>query len=328
MEPHRRGFIAWRDAGRTAVQLALVTLLATTAASVGCAPGGASQAPDLIWGEQGVAAGRLQKPRAIAIDAQGRLFLVDMLARIQRYDLDGNFELGWMTPASKNGRPCGLTMARDGDLLVADTHYYRVLRYSPDGVLREDRTIGGTAGEGPGEFGFVTDAVEDSAGNMYVGEYGQNDRIQKFDPEGNYLLQWGSLGEEPGQFRRPQNLDVDAFDRVWAVDACNHRVQVFDGEGRLQMVWGVEGSEPGQLYYPYDLVLDLGSDPSSGFVYVCEYGNNRVQKFTWDGRSVACWGVQGRGPGELFNPWAMARDAQGRFHVVDSSNHRVQRIAF
>ena len=80
-------------------------------------------------------------------------------------------------------------------------------------------------------------------------------------------------------------------------------------------------SEPGQLAYPYGLVLD-----GQGHVYVCEFGNHRVQKFTLDGKSLGCWGTHGREPGELHNPWAVVRDSRGRIHVLDSSNHRVQRI--
>ena len=54
-----------------------------------------------------------------------------------------------------------------GRLLVADTHYYRVLIYAADGELLE--TIGGRQGHGPGEFGLVTDAVQDSKGDAASG---------------------------------------------------------------------------------------------------------------------------------------------------------------
>ncbi len=278
---------------------------------------------DLIWGQRGISAGRLQKPRAIAIDEEDRLYLVDITARIQVFDADGNYSHGWKTPASKNGRPSGLTIDRAGRLLVADTHYYRVLVYDTEGNPIESATIGGTLGREPGEFGFVTDAVDDSLGNRYVAEYGDFDRIQKFSPSGEFLLQWGTHGAEPGQFRRPQNLAVDKQDHIWVADACNHRIQVFDSDGQLLKYWGEEGSEVGQLYYPYDLVLD-----GEGHLYVCEYGNHRVQKFTIDGESVDCWGTFGRGPGQLHNPWALARDSRGRLHVLDSGNHRVQRVIF
>ncbi len=282
---------------------------------------------DLIWGKAGITDGRLQKPRAIAIDSRDQLYIVDMTARIQVFDVDGKFLRGWKTPVSKNGRPSGLTIDRAGRLLVADTHYYRMLVYAASGEPVEAATIGGTLGREPGEFGFVTDVVEDSSGNYYIGEYGDFDRIQKFSHDGEFLLQWGSHGSEPGQFRRPQNMALQQVDneqdRIWVVDACNHRIQVFDTDGELLLHWGEEGSEIGQLYYPYDLALD-----GQGHVYVCEYGNHRVQKFTLDGKSVASWGRQGRGPGELHNPWALAIDSLGRLHVLDSNNHRVQRAVF
>ncbi|MEM8946626.1 MAG: NHL repeat-containing protein [Planctomycetota bacterium] len=278
---------------------------------------------DHIWGRAGITDGKLQKPRAVAIDDQDRLYIVDMTARIQVFDTEGRFLNGWKTPVSKNGRPSGLTVDRKGRLLVADTHYYRMLVYDSDGNRIESDTIGGTMGRAPGEFGFVTDIVEDSQGNYFIGEYGDFDRIQKFSHDGEFLLQWGTHGSEPGQFRRPQNMAIDQQDRIWVVDACNHRIQAFSTEGELLMLWGEEGSDVGQLYYPYDLAFD-----GRGHIYVCEYGNHRVQKFTLDGKPVASWGRHGRGPGELHNPWALARDSRGRLHVLDSNNHRVQRAIF
>ena len=106
-------------------------------------------------------------------------------------------------------------------------------------------------GPGPGEFGWVTDVAEDSRRqSIYVSEYGDNDRIQKFSPDGEFLLQWGGTGEEPGQFRRPQSMAIDDQDRIWVADACNHRIQVFDSEGKLIKHWGEEGSAPGNCTIP------------------------------------------------------------------------------
>jgi DNA-binding beta-propeller fold protein YncE len=260
----------------------------------------------------------------MAIDGEDQLYIVDMTARIQVFDRDGNFMRVWQTPQWKNGKPTGLSFNRDGNLLVADTHYFRMLVYTPEGKLLPEQTIGGTPGRGPGQFGLVTDAVQDSKGNYYIAEYGQYDRIQKFSRDGRFLLQWGGHGSEPGQFVRPQNLEVDENDHVWVTDACNHRIQVFDATGdrvRRTRLWGTPGRQPGQLRYPYDLALD-----GKGHVYVCEWGNHRIQKLTLDGQSVAIWGTSGRGPGELHHPWALVRDRRGRIHVLDTYNHRVQRI--
>jgi sugar lactone lactonase YvrE len=269
----------------------------------------------------GAGNGQFSKPRAIAIDSSDQLYIVDMTARIQVFDADGKFIRAWQTPAHANGRPTGLTISTDGNLLVADTHYYRILTYTPQGQLLTAATLGGTMGQGPGEFGFVTDAVRDAVGNYFVSEYGEFDRIQKFSPDREFLLEWGGHGSEPGKFLRPQHLEFDADGLLWVADSCNHRIQVFDSEGKVVKMWGQQGIAPGQLKYPYCLVLD-----GKGHVYVCEYGNHRVQKFTLDGKSVACWGREGRKPGQLFNPWALVLDSQGRVHVLDSNNHRVQRI--
>jgi DNA-binding beta-propeller fold protein YncE len=255
----------------------------------------------------------------MAIDRFDRIYVVDMTARIQVFDADGRFSHGWRTPDHQMGKPTGLSVTRDGQLLVADTHYYQVLVYSSEGKLA--RKIGGTPGHGPGEFGLVTDAVEDSGGNLYVSEYGEYDRIQKFAPTGEFVLQWGGHGSEPGQFRRPQNLAVDEQDRIWVADACNHRIQVFDTQGKLIRIWGTSGSAPGELYYPYDLV-----HAKDGTVYVSEFGNHRIQRFTREGESLGCWGVHGQQDGELHNPWALVCDSQGRMHVLDTGNHRVQRV--
>lgn len=276
---------------------------------------------ELVWGRIGISDGRFQKPRAIAIDADDRLYIVDMTARIQVFDRDGQFLRAWSTPVHVNGRPTGMSMSRDGLLMVADTHYYRVLFYTPEGKLRDDLTIGGTMGQGPGEFGFVTDVVEDSAGNYYVAEYGEFDRIQKFSPNREFVLEWGGHGERPGEFARPQSMVITGDDRLVVADACNHRIQIFDTAGKLLSSWGEQGATPGKFSYPYGLALDPQEN-----LYVCEYGNHRVQKLTLDGQPLATWGHEGRKPGQLFNPWSLALDSRGRVHVIDSMNHRVQRM--
>ena len=286
----------------------------------GCDDSGPSTGKvELVWGRRGNSDGRFQKPRAIAIDAKDRIYIVDMTARIQVFDRDGKFLREWSTPTHDNGRPVGLGIDQSGNVLVADTHYNQLLIYSPEGELKS--RIGSGVGTGPGEFGFVTDAVQDRAGNYYVAEYGENDRIQKFSAEGKFLLQWGAHGSEPGQFVRPQGIVLDEHDNLWVADACNHRIQVFDGTGKLLKMWGKQGSQPGELDYPYGLALD-----GKGHVYIAEYGNHRIQKFTLDGQSLGCFGKEGKEEGEFFNPWGLVLDSQGALQVLDTYNHRVQRV--
>jgi sugar lactone lactonase YvrE len=284
----------------------------------------------LVWGRRGLSSGRFLKPRAITIDTDDQLYIVDTTGRIQVFDADGILLRLWKTLQTKNGRPTGLAIQPPsvaGDpakLLVADTHYYRMLVYDLQGNLMDDSQIGGTAGLASGEFAFVTDAVCDQQGCFYIGEYGDSDRIQKFDPDGNFMTQWGGTGREPGQFVRPQSLVVQGT-TLWVVDACNHRIQRFDLQPetpQLIDVWGCEGVGLGQFYYPYDLAL-----ASDGSVVVCEYGNNRLQRLDAAGHPLSIWGGPGFEPGQLYQPWGIVVDSQDRVHVLDSNNHRVQRLA-
>lgn len=304
---------------RSAAALALALL----AAAWGCTPSGTEPGDlarlETVWGRRGLGEGRVQKPRAMAIDAEDNLYLVDMTARIQVFDREGNFLRGWQTPEHANGRPTGLSFDRRGRLLVADTHYFRVLIYSPLGELLE--TFGGVQGHEPGQFGLVTDAVQDRDGNYFVAEYGEYDRIQKLNSQGQFILQWGGHGSTPGQFRRPQGLCFDQHDTLWVADACNHRIQQFGVQGQLLQHWGTEGAAPGQLSYPYDVTFDR-----AGNLLVCEYGNNRIQRFTRDGRSLGVWGAHGRQSGQLHNPWSVVCDRSGTVFVLDTNNHRVQRL--
>jgi DNA-binding beta-propeller fold protein YncE len=291
------------------------------ALAVGC--GGDPSVPEKVWGRRGVRDGDLVKPRALAIDAKDRLYIVDWTARIQVFDRDGNY-LGptWTPPDYRNGRPSGLSIDRDGNLLVSDSHYNRLRIYSPDGKLL--RALGGQAGTAPGQLSYVSDAVQDRDGFYYVAEFGDTQRITKLDSEGRFVKCWGAPGTEPGQFSRIRALALGPDGNLYAADACNHRVQVFTRDGVLVRVWGQAGKAPGELAYPYDLAFS----PDGKYLYVVEHGNNRVQKFTPEGRSLGCWGGPGRGPGRLSSPWALAVDSRGRVHVLDSENDRVQRISF
>lgn len=320
---HRRQFFRQFSGGVAAI--ATAPLLATIA---GCVGSTAASPIDHIWGRRGLSEGRFLKPRAIAIDPDDLLYIVDTTGRIQVFDADGNYQRGWKTPETEYGRPTGLSVrtmpGQTPLLLVADTHYYRMLAYDLNGQILDERRIGGVTGHGPGEFAFVTDAVCDPLGNYYIGEYGDSDRIQMFDPAGQFICQWGGTGQADGLFVRPQSLVVDNRDRLWAVDACNHRIQRFDLTTSPPThidTFGGLGSELGQFYYPYDLCI-----AEDGTAIVCEYGNQRLQRIDDTGRGIAIWGSPGHGPGQLYQPWGVVIDSQSRIHVLDSNNHRVQRL--
>jgi DNA-binding beta-propeller fold protein YncE len=301
---------------RVATHVAAVLVLALL--FPGCGRGGK---PEAMWCETGVGPGQVVYPRGIAYSGNDdSFFIVDREARIQHLSHDGKPLAEWRTPEWAQGKPVGLTVGPDGNLYVPDTHYHRVLVYSPSGQLLKEW---GEKGTGPGQFIYPTDIAFDSAGNIFVSEYGDNDRIQVFDPAGKYVREFGKFGDGPGQFSRPQSILIDG-DMLYVTDACNHRLLVFKTDGTFVRAIGKVGSELGEFRFPYGLDMDR-----RGHLVVCEFGNNRVQLIDKEtGKGLAAWGVAGREPGELAYPWGVAVDRHDRIVAVDAGNNRLQVFEF
>ncbi len=324
------GFAAvagWWPLRRFSGRLATLAVCgAAVAAGAGCGtagadPGGGPEPLDMraAFGTPGRSLGQFSYPRGIAVDvARQKLYVVDKTARVQRFGFDGVPQLQWRLPKWENGKPTGLGVADDGRVFVADTHYHRVIVYDPEGreLLRF-----GTYGQGPGQFIFPTDVAFGPGDQVYVSEYGGNERIGVFDDGGEFLFSFGGPGSEPGKYNRPQALAFSP-DRqeLYIADSCNHRVVVVTPQGEPLRVIGGPGRGPGQLAYPYDvLVLDDRT------LLVCEFGNNRIQHFSPEGACLGVYGRVGSGDGEVQYPWGI--DGTGRaIFVLDSGNNRVQRV--
>ena len=98
------------------------------------------------------------KPRAITIDEQDRLYIVDTTGRIQVFDTEGNFpsedatDPEWSANRTRlrAGQKILLTKSsevqhdpdgNDPRIFVADTHYYRMLSYTLKGEPVTDESI-------------------------------------------------------------------------------------------------------------------------------------------------------------------------------------------
>ncbi|MBC7783652.1 MAG: hypothetical protein H7144_07410 [Burkholderiales bacterium] len=275
--------------------------------------------PEAVWCRAGRDPGEVIYPRAIARAPDGTFYVIDRVARIQHLDTNGKFLNGWQMTEWAQGKPVGLTVDGDGNLWTADTHYHRVIVFTPDG--REIKRFG-THGSGPGEFDLPTDIAFDRLGNIYVSEYGDNNRIQVFDPSLKFVRSFGQLGAADGDLSRPQSI-VIIDDLLYTSDSCNHRISVFKLDGTFVKNLGRTGSAPGEYRFPYGLDAD-----ESGNLLVAEFGNNRIQKIDrHTGAGLWKWGTPGRLPGELNYPWAIAADGN-RAIVVDAGNNRLQVVRF
>ncbi|MGE0710638.1 MAG: hypothetical protein AB7N76_27595 [Planctomycetota bacterium] len=275
-----------------------------------------SGAVELWLGGRGEEDGRFTYPRAMTTTADGALYVADKSGRIQKFSPEGEVLRVVRTPGITQGKPTGLGIDRHGDLLVADTHYCRVLVYDPD--LKLKRWFG-APGREPGRFMMITSVHAADGGLLYASDFGDDvARVQVFQEDGTYLRSFGEFGWGAAQLRRPMNLAIDeGRDRVYVCDAANHRISVFTRAGQLLRHFGGEGQERGQLGYPYDVKLD-----EQGRLWVAEFGNQRLSVFDPEGQCLGAWGAPGRAVGGLNRPWAVALGPAQRVWVLDSNGDR------
>ncbi len=114
-------------------------------------------------------------------------------------------------------------------------------------------TIGERGGE-DGQFIGPLGVAVDRQGNIYVSDFIKA-RVQKFAPDGTFLLGFGQTGNRPGQFVRPKHLAIGSDDHIHVVDAAFNNVQVFDSEGRVVGFYGGLGSFPGAMDLPAGLEI-------------------------------------------------------------------------
>lgn len=163
----------------------------------------------------------------------------------------------------------------------------------------------------------------DQQGSLFVVDNGNN-RVQKFDNSGNFIILWGNFGSANANFHNPTGIATDAKGDVYVVDTNNHRVQKFDGKlGGYLMKFGSRGNGEGQFSSPWGIAVDR----VRGFIYVVDSANFRVQKFDAAGEFIMQWGSFGNNDGQFYFPRGIAVDqADGTVYVVDMGNHRIQKF--
>jgi len=178
----------------------------------------------------------------------------------------------------------------------------------------------GNWGSRDGEFDTPRGIAVDSDGNVYVADT-NNDRIQKFGSNGNFITKWGSYGSGDSEFNEPWGVAVDSDGNVYVADKSNHRIQKFDSSGNHLATWGSCGSGNGQFNRPRGVAVDSG-----GNIYVADTNNHRIQKLDSNGGFKTKWGTFGFGDGQFYLPGDVAVDSGGNVYVADSWNDRIQKF--
>jgi len=222
------------------------------------------------WGVSGTDNGEFKKPTGIAT-YENNVYVVDSeQARIQVFDSTGKFLQSWGKFGSDQGEffyPQGISISNDGVVYVADTKNHRIQQFTTDGEFLSSFGI-----FGPGD-GRLRTPIDVALGEnyVYVSDPG-NSKIEKYTYEGISVGSFDyNFGGSPTQ---PYGLTVDTDGNIYFTDLYKHRIVKIDPEGTTLKIFGSVGSDKGKFIAPKDIVLD-----DKGYLFVTEYGNNRIQKF-------------------------------------------------
>ncbi|CAF3822688.1 unnamed protein product [Rotaria magnacalcarata] len=208
-------------------------------------------------------------PSGVAISKTGLIYIADQ--QNQCVKVIPLLKSGQPILSRPFNRPKGVHIDEHGRILLTEQNRLLIL----DHELNLLKSIG-NHGSKPGEFNVPWGVATDCSSNIYVCDQ-MNNRIQKFDTDGQFLLEWGYEGEHVGQFYYPHFISISG-NRVAVSDQLNHRVQVFDCFGNYHYKLGEPGSEPGQFSCPFGVCID-----GNGHIAVADHDNNRIQFFDENG---------------------------------------------
>ena len=176
----------------------------------------------------------------------------------------------------------------------------------------------GSQGSKQGQFERIRGVAVDDDGNIYVAD-GHNHCIQKFSPDGNFVMAVGKKGKEKLRFNVPKGGTIHPLNKkMYVADRSNHRIQILNPDLTFSSSFGSRGGGSGQFNRPSDVAFD-----SNGNVYVADYHNDRIQVFTAAGQFVREFGEHGSGNGELHSPSRISIDSDNVVYVTEARNSRI-----
>jgi uncharacterized protein (TIGR03437 family) len=305
----------------------------------------------------------LSQPQAVAVDANGDLYIADsnnnrirrvragVITTVAGNGVSGFSGDGGAATSAQLRLPSGVALDGSGNLYIADTLNHRIRRVAPSGTISTVAGIG--VGAFLGDGGAATAAAlnsprglaADAAGNLYIADR-LNHRIRRI-AGGNIstVAGTGAAGfsgdggaATAAQISSPQAVALLPGGGFLIADSNNQRIRSVTG-GSISTIAG-NGSSGSSgdggpavaaaLQQPQGVAADAAGNTIIGDTF-----NNTVRRVslgTIITRLAGGGGFKFGGDGGaaatafLNGPAVLALDADGNLYVSDRLNHRVRKI--
>jgi len=221
------------------------------------------------WGED-----ILKDAHGIFIDTEDNIYCTERETHvIHKFSTDGDLlmTLGTMDKPGAEGEPFNLptdlALGPEGEMFISDGYgNARIHKFSPDGELIKSW---GQPGTGPGEFDLPHCVRVDPRNRLMVADR-ENNRIQFFTLDGDYIEEWDNL-------LQPDTIFIDDDELVYIAE-LQQRVTIMTLDGDVVSQWGSDrGSTVSGEFFacPHGIWLDSHED-----IYIGEVqADARLQKY-------------------------------------------------
>lgn len=212
-------------------------------------------------------------------------------------------------------------------------------------TLAGDGTAGSAEGNMPltvARFSDPYGVAVDDAGNIYIADAGDNNRIRKLAPGGaTSTLAGGKEGFADGSgaqamFNTPSGIAIDAQGNLYVADTGNNAIRKVAPDGTVSTLAGsgVAGTADGkgreaQFNGPIGVAVD-----AAGVVYVADTYNDSIRRIAPDGTvtTIAGNGAPGDADGAALKagfdtPCSLVLDADGALLIADTRNNAIRRLS-
>ncbi|NJN26620.1 MAG: hypothetical protein HC819_11885 [Cyclobacteriaceae bacterium] len=281
----------------------------------------------------------LSQPTGLGIDSQEHIFVFHRAGRkgsnpppdslisintvLELENETGKILNSW--GANQFIMPHGLTVDKNNHVWVTDVGLHQIFKFSHDGQLLLALGVAKTPGKDSLHFDRPTDVAVADDGSFYVSDGYGNSRIIKFSSEGQYLFEWGTFGDKPGEFNIPHSIALDKEGNLYVADRQNNRIQVFDGEGKL--LYELKNNEqvaqlPSVAIDQHQHILAIDYDFSDTTIFgstIFQFKKNDAPAFRFGDSET----------GKRSSSWYhdIAVDGQGSIYVSDILRLKIQKFS-